>query len=640
MLTRKQIKLLKTLPFDGTPMTAASIATAMGVSLRSVKSYVAELIRDHHGLISSTAKGYSVSSNKLVPLLYKEEKELTPSTSEGRVRYIINALLESDEPLDLFDLEEKLFVSTETVRKDLGLVRSQLKNYALFLEPKDNTIRLGGEELNKRKMQSDMLFQEFNRNILSLNAMSSAFPSYDVRALKAMLVEVCNEHHYFINEYALNSLMLYLMISIDRMRSNGLQQSSSQIYSRLGTEDRAVACGIVARMESIYNVKFNEYELDELSILLFGYLTRINYKNLTMENIAEAVGSRCMAVIHKVNAELDSTRLLDTKNEELMLRFIVHIYNLIHRLEGSYSTKNPLTEHLKVSCPSIFELAVMVADIIQQETGYYVGENETASLALHIGSMLEVQQSMRNQVTCLIIYPEFYNLAGKMASQLADTFDSELIVKGVATSEEESLQFGAVDLVISTMVLENFSENAITLSPFLTERDISAVRSTIDHIKRRKRKDRLKETLYSISGSSLFVRNQSFNNEEEAIRFMAGELEKENSVDARYVESVLERERSYSTAYGLVAVPHSMKMTAKRTRMYTMLNKKGISWGAGKVNIILMFSISPEDRAKFYEVFDNLIVLLLEPQNAHKIIECDSYELFADTILQLFESSN
>jgi lichenan operon transcriptional antiterminator len=576
-----------------------------------------------------------VSREQLAQVLNNEGRAM-PLSKEERVQSIINSLLEAEAPIELHALEGKLYVSEETIRKDLGLLRTKLKSYNLFLKLDSEAISLSGDEVDKRKMRSEILFHEFNKNILSTSAIADAFPSYDVSALKELLLNICNKYRYFINEYTLNSLILDLIIAIDRMHLHKLTRSSDRIFEDLGNEVRALANEIIADIEKLCKVSFNEYEMDELAILLFGYMTRVNYQTLTLDNVEKTVGSKCMTVIRKIKAELNRICLFDMSNEEFMIRFIVHIYNLIRRSGGSYSAKNPLTEHLRATCPSIYEIAVMVAHIIEEETGSHIGRHETASIALHLGSMLETQQSGR--LSAIIIYPEFYNLSSKMANQLNEIFHEDLAIKGVATTVEEAKKFEDIDLVISTVLNDDLA-NTVIISPFLVERDIGAIRAKINQRKHYKQKEYLKSILLSISGSEFFKRNLNFRDEKAAIEYMSEELMKEGYVDEHYVKGVLERESSHSTAYGVVAIPHSGKRTATQTFMYIIINEKAMPWGKNKVNIIFQFAISPNDYGKFYEIFDNLIALLLEPHNARRIIACNTYEEFVDTILNLFKGN-
>ena len=68
--------------------------------------------------------------------------------------------------------------------------------------------------------------------------------------------------------------------------------------------------------------------------------------------------------------------------------------------------------------------------------------------------------------------------------------------------------------------------------------------------------------------------------------------------------------------------------------MYILLSDKPIAWAEHMVNVVLLFAINREDRELFHEIFDNLIVLLLEYQNLDKVLQSNTYEEFIEAILE------
>lgn len=68
MVTKMQTKylpLLKQLFETNTWITAASLANTLGISVRTVKTYVSELNSSYQGIISSSRKGYHYKSRPL-----------------------------------------------------------------------------------------------------------------------------------------------------------------------------------------------------------------------------------------------------------------------------------------------------------------------------------------------------------------------------------------------------------------------------------------------------------------------------------------------------------------------------------------------------------------------------------------------
>jgi Mannitol/fructose-specific phosphotransferase system, IIA domain len=294
-----------------------------------------------------------------------------------------------------------------------------------------------------------------------------------------------------------------------------------------------------------------------------------------------------------------------------------------------------LTEQIKSSCTFIYELAVLIAGIVKRETGYYIDQNEMAYIAIHIGGMLQIQQSLRNKARCLLLFPQYYDFANKLIEQLTQAFGASLVFVGVATQPEDIEQYQSIDMILSTVDMNpNMDAEVVFINPFLSERDSAAIKQSLQTVIRKKKSQRVRKSLFAISNPNMFAIDKQFKDSDEAIRFMTKEMIARHYVEASFTDAVLEREKNYSTAYGSVAIPHALQMNAKKTGMYICLCEKPVPWGETRVQIILLFSVNREDKSRFYEVFENLIVLLLEPANALRVALCKTYEQFTETILE------
>ena len=283
----------------------------------------------------------------------------------------------------------------------------------------------------------------------------------------------------------------------------------------------------------------------------------------------------------------------------------------------------------------LFECAIALSDVINQKTGYQISEHEAAYIALHIGSLLTEHHSMRDKVICVLLFPPYYDYGEKLISQLTDFFGSSLVFQGIITHTEELAEINkGIDLVISIIHVQNFYKTEfVSVSPFMTSGDFNAVLGFVEKIKQKKKKTRLFEQLQQISNPVIFFRDIHFNNETETIKYLSQEMIQNGYAEETFCDEVLKRESSYSTAYGIIAVPHSMRMSAKKTGMAILINEKPIPWGNHEVNIVLLFSVRKETRNLFYDIFDNLIVLLLETSNAEKIKVCKTYDEFIESII-------
>lgn len=637
----KCTQLIKIMLDNGEWMTAAQLASELMVSERSVKSYVADINYMQKELIISSRKGYFIDPARARKLLGNSGKKL-PQTSKERVNYIITRLITNDaggdKKTDLYELADEIYVSYETIKKDMVKVKKRLIEFELILTSANSYVSLEGQELDKRKLLSMILYEEFSDNIMSLEILEREFPDYDLELLQNIIRKECKRCHYFVNEYALLNLVLDIVIGMDRIKKERTFNSKRNESRHFGIREQELAQNIASEIEENFHICYSAAELEELTILLLSHLMKIDFATLNSDNIENVVGKKCVKIVDELLDIMKKTYYIDIKNKDFIVKFTLHIKNLLVRLENGYTTKNPLLNHIKNTCPLIFECAVEVADKLRQVTNYDIKEDEIAYIALHIGGNLETQKSKRKIIRCIILFPQYYDFSNKMLEKIKERFGERLGIKTVITAIEEIKGIEKADLVISTIpVDERIPVEWVMVTPFLSSEDFLNIEDKIQKINLRKIKARLKKHLMEISNPRFFYKNLDFKNKQEAIRFMTDIMITEGYVKDSFYYDVFEREKRASTAFGHIAVPHSMKINANKTGMFVLLNeKKPLKWDNNYINIVLLFAINEDERDLFHDVYDNLIVLLLEKQNAAKITGCNTYIDFIETVISCF----
>ena len=101
-----------------------------------MKNYIGEINYFETNLIEGSRKGYRIQRERGRELLGKQQQASLPETPGERVNYMIAQLLTNDSEngggIDLYDISEEIFVSLETLKKDLVRVRKKLKEYGLY----------------------------------------------------------------------------------------------------------------------------------------------------------------------------------------------------------------------------------------------------------------------------------------------------------------------------------------------------------------------------------------------------------------------------------------------------------------------------------------------------------------------------
>jgi lichenan operon transcriptional antiterminator len=629
------MKLLNYLQSQDNWTTASQLSLKLNVSLRSIKNYISEIKETDSNLIISSGKGYKVNKPELQTFL-KTTNSLIPQSPDERIDYIIMELVKAKEKfIDIYDLCQEIYVSEATLKSDLHKVKLKCYRFDLTLITSGSNISLEGLEKNKRKIMSSILYAKLSKSPMNINIIKNTFVDYDIKQIKTIIINVFKEYHYFINDYSLENLILHVIIAIDRIKNNYIYEYiDKDIRLLIKNHEYEMAHKIASKLELTYHIKFNENEINELSLLIISNATNLNFENINKLNLDKLVGRECMGLVKDLIQYISNYYYIDFNEPEFLVRFAIHIKNLLIRCKSNHYSKNPLTDSIKSSCPLIYDCAVNVSFKIKSITKCEIDEDEIAYIALHIGCALENQKNLHTKITCCILCPHYYDMDIKLAENISSAFHDSLLVKYIVTDEKD-LQNIYVDFIISTAQFANLTTIPfVIINPFLIERDRSIIADKIKEIKKNKQKLQFSNYLHSIFNDSLFLKDKNFKDENDAIEFMCNEMEQNGYINSDFKQEVFEREAMSSTAFNGIAIPHSMHMSAIKTGMFIIVNHHPMKWGKQQVNIIFLLTINKNEKKVFHDVFDSLTTILSDEINLKKLINCNSFEDFINTIVE------
>ena len=167
-LSLRQKKLLHAMQHAGSPKTSFALAAELGVSSRTIRSDVVkineELAPYGAAIDALKSKGYvfRAEDHKLIESLNQIENAFF--SKENRVRYLAFRLCQSDEPLNLYDLEDEMFISHTTLEHaihDLTAAYSNRPPYIRLIRKSDH-IRFEDDELRRRAVLNQLLRESWN----------------------------------------------------------------------------------------------------------------------------------------------------------------------------------------------------------------------------------------------------------------------------------------------------------------------------------------------------------------------------------------------------------------------------------------------------------------------------------------------
>ena len=361
-------------------MTAASLSDQMGVSVRTIKNYISDLNSIHASLIESSGSGYRIDKEMAAKLL-NETSQHIPQTNKERSSYVAIRLLRSPEALSLFDLCDELYISMSTLRTVMKRTKRMLEQYNLILAASGDNVEIRGEERNRRRMLSSIIFDEYQLSFFNMEALQDSFDEIDIDYIIETVNLILFEHKYFINDFALFNVVLHITIAVDRHLKPHSDFTYNNVLPLLPDYIHELARDLCARFEEYFEIEFHQAELEDF------------------------------AFVDSMFAKLRDDYGVTLDSEEFRIRFALHVRGLLLRQKTKHYNHNPLTASIKTSCPLIYDAAVSLCSVIDSPGDYPpIIDDEIAYIAFHIGNFLEEQQAARSHIRIVLNCPAYYDM--------------------------------------------------------------------------------------------------------------------------------------------------------------------------------------------------------------------------------------
>ncbi|HBG4933614.1 transcription antiterminator [Clostridioides difficile] len=615
---------------------SSTLANYLNVSTRSIRKYVNE-INSNGEFILSSKKGYKVNLNNNCQTKVDSSENISP---DNRLNLILKELIVNSNGINIFDLSEELFVSPATIEGDIVKANKFIGSYNLKIKQSKFLLKLIGNESAKRKLMSSIIFKETGSDFLSLFDVQKIYQEYNLTKLKENIIYILKKYNLFINEYAINNILLHLMITIDRIKKNNYIDSVEVVNYIDNNIDINIAKDISNFLESEYNITLTSAELYYLVFQLTNKTTVLNYNQMDTKSLSNYIDEHFVKLTKKIIKNVYDLYLIDLSDEEFVVKFTLHVKNLISRAKNNQVLRNQIPQKLKDSYPLIYDISVYICNQIQTLENVDIDEDEISYISLHVGSFFDRQKLLEDKILCALITPNYYDLQFKIVRDLEKRFNESIEIIQIF-SDTHNLDFdNKVDMVITTLpISDRCPIPFVYVNPYLNRKDYDNIQSKFIQIKDKKNILTVQNHLEMYFSESLFMKNIYLDSAKDYIRFMGNILYENKYVKPNYIDDVLIREKMSSTAFNNnVAIPHSMKMDALKTGVCLIVNDKPVKWGEEKVQIIAMIPINEKEKEKFNYIFESFIEILSEWNNVKELTKADNYSSFMNRIAYLIQN--
>lgn len=636
-MRRKQEELINYLYTHNEKVTANILSKALNLSIRTIKSYIAELNMNYPSLISSSNRGYVIDKVKANSLL--QHKDDIPQDYESRCIYIIKkTLLEKQDYIDIFDLCEELFISYSTLKKDIYKMNTSFANFKITFSSENNKLHVGGSEQNKRKLISHVMSEEVSGNFLNLTLLQESFPDYDLDDACTLIKDICKQHHYYLNDFSCVNFILHVTIMVSRINHGNHIINNNELIQVTNKNDEKIAKELCLALEQVFNVSFNSSEILEIYIL---FKNNVNYINNENENVSLLVSDEIIQITKNIIKNVDEHFFINLDSDNFITPFMLHLKNLKNRLIKNNLLKNPMLDSIKISCPTIYDISTFIAYQLTLSFHENVNEDEIAFIALHVGTEIERQKKEETKVSCLLLCPEYLNITSTLHKKIMMDFGDQLTIQKSISFENEILG-NNFDLLITTVpVLESTNYFTVLLPPFPMSYEKNKILDAIIRIENTKKSQILTNNLNFYFNEKLFYSMNEDISKSAVINELAERMINLGYVEENFKEEIWKRETASSTAFMNIAIPHPMKMSAYKTSIGVVISHKGIDWGNQHfVNVVFMIAFNKIDNKHFHALYESLVLLFNEPIVISEIKKCKNFNDFKDIVIKNYLKFN
>ena len=628
----KKENLLHLLAEASGAVSGPALAQRLGVSERSIRNYIRLINNDGIYQIRADRNGYRLVQ-KPSSVQSSDHNEL-----QERTYHVLSELLSKSEGVSAFDAADELSVSESTIMNQvIPEIRSIVKDFNIRIESKNYVYHLSGSERDKRKLIGHLVSNNSYGFFSSSETLQKLFPEFDVKDVLHGLYNITQQSGLFLNNYALNNLLIHLMVILLRLKSEDTlpaadpSETLSAFLEEFVQKDEILKAANQISLYFIENYGVTIPEEDFRQIVFLIALS-IDHGQSDLKQVMEKeFTDSVFDLLKKLRARYDTPEF----SKEFAMQFSLHMYQARQRSAYHISYPNPIGTQIKKDYALVYDMAVYFSHQFSLMYDADLSEDEIAFIAFHIGAYLENNHRDLSGISCIIVVENYHSFSAQMVSTIRSIYNSEISSLNVYPLDRYLFLKPEAQLLITTIRIPVSHPHQLLVDPILTKQNIIDIWSELQKIQDEKRKGESIQFLKSLLHPSLFFRNIPFCNKQECIEFLGRKCEEEGYINAAFIQDVLLRESVSSTAFtDCLAVPHTISQNADRSFICVVHDDSPIPWGKKNVNFVLMIGITAEDMKYFKNSFEIIIDRFYSTESAEMLLKTDTFEEFVGKLTE------
>lgn len=415
-----------------------------------------------------------------VPVFKDESKNIT-----SRRRNIIYYLLvNSDKYTSIQKLSEEYYVSVSGIVNDFKVIEQWLNKNQLELYRGQEGTKIKGDEIKIRKALAQFILDfpsvepqnrddevfESRLDSVTRNKLLEMFEYHEIEFFEDVIsdIEIYTDVD-IVDPYYIN-LMTHLLISVQRSKySDNLSTKSEPLDNDIPFYTDIVEF-IANKVEKYFKVT---YSLQEKQYILQFILGTLSSQDI---HSADAAVSNCVFKLVNYMDELtDNKFMLD---DALIKSLMLHMQPMMNRVRYGIKINNPLWNMLLETHQILFMSVRYVTNyLMKDEFENQLTLDEISYLVTYFAASLERKTT---EINCVVVCHSGYGTSQLLTARLNKNFSNINITNVISTNHIKNLDYQDVDMIISTVYIENPPAPYIVVSAFLDENEKARINAFIN----------------------------------------------------------------------------------------------------------------------------------------------------------------
>lgn len=555
-----------------------------------------------------------------------DDNKLNIDTSEERIKYILNALLSSDDYVSMDQLSEKIFISKNTLNKYIKTIKNIVSKYDLeYITKPTAGVKIIGSEDRIRKLYVEyMLSSNFTEYVTSFTKEErSIFYNIDLDWLRKMTISQLDKHFVKTSDYNMKNIIIHLALMTTRVMGNHY----INLYNV--TPDSSImglVNGLCGEVENKYDIILSQSEKNYMYLQLIAN-THLDITHIDDEKLRDSI-TRMLEVIY-------TDFNFDLRNDEILCADLFrHLKSIFTSKLYDLNSNNPLLETIKTNYPLEYEITLTAIAKTFVFEPYVLKEDDVGYVSIYIGAAIErCYYKSQKKKNVLLVCGSGQATTRMLETRLNIVFPDKInIVKCLSYNEYSNYtkeDVKDVDFVITTITLDNSLLPFVMVDFALNNKDVESINRHLSKMLHKRL-----QMFDHFFDKDLFMRLDGNFTKEEVIRHMYEKTYSKGIVDERFIDSVLKREAIGKTNMNDVfALPHPMELCATDTKVVVALLDNPIQWNeSNDIQIVFMLVIKQGEQKDFEHLYDIFIEIISDSKLQQNIIKSQTYEEFMDVL--------